>query len=192
MLLLFLFTLILFHLSLDLEESLFSFPPWQSKLFLPLFKFFHLLGLCSPSSSSSVVWDRSPTMYLRLCWVCCSKNILLYHSLSLRSSCISSQLISLSFSFCPGSEILTGNVRVLFSSLGVCLGFAVGYMMLPLFAYFLRDWKSLLLALSLPGLLYIPLWWWVVVIARNMFMISLPYHPSIHPSIFCHLSGTSR
>ncbi|XP_070699655.1 organic cation/carnitine transporter 2-like [Pempheris klunzingeri] len=60
-----------------------------------------------------------------------------------------------------GTEILTGNVRVLFSSLGTCLGFSVGYMMLSLFAYFLRDWKSLLLALSMPGLMYIPLWWFI-------------------------------
>ncbi|KAK5858887.1 hypothetical protein PBY51_002997 [Eleginops maclovinus] len=57
-----------------------------------------------------------------------------------------------------GSEIMTGNVRILFSSLGSCLGFAVGYMILPLVAYFLRDWKSLTLASSLPGLLYLPLW----------------------------------
>ncbi|XP_037605526.1 solute carrier family 22 member 5-like [Sebastes umbrosus] len=63
--------------------------------------------------------------------------------------------------FVLGMEILTGNVRILFSSLGVCLFFAFGYMMLPLFAYFLRDWKSLLLAISLPGLLYIPLWWFI-------------------------------
>ncbi|XP_042355459.1 solute carrier family 22 member 5-like [Plectropomus leopardus] len=63
--------------------------------------------------------------------------------------------------FVLGSEILTGNVRVLFSSLGVGLSFSFGYMMLPLFAYFLRDWKSLLLAISLPGLLYIPLWWFI-------------------------------
>ncbi|KAJ4929519.1 hypothetical protein JOQ06_018543, partial [Pogonophryne albipinna] len=57
-----------------------------------------------------------------------------------------------------GAEILTGNVRVLFSSLGSCLGFAIGYMILPLAAYFLRDWKSLMLASSLPCLLYLPLW----------------------------------
>ncbi|XP_051256233.1 solute carrier family 22 member 4 isoform X2 [Dicentrarchus labrax] len=60
-----------------------------------------------------------------------------------------------------GAEILTSNVRVLYSSMGTCLGFVVGYMMLPLFAYFLRDWKSLLLALSVPGLAYLPLWWFI-------------------------------
>uniref|UniRef100_A0A3Q3MM32 Solute carrier family 22 member 5-like n=1 Tax=Labrus bergylta TaxID=56723 RepID=A0A3Q3MM32_9LABR len=60
-----------------------------------------------------------------------------------------------------GAETLTGNVRVLYSSLGTCLGFAIGYMMLPLFAYFLRDWKSLLLALSVPSMIYLPLWWFI-------------------------------
>ncbi|CAI5642982.1 solute carrier family 22 member 5 [Oreochromis niloticus] len=58
-----------------------------------------------------------------------------------------------------GSEVLTGKVRVLYSSLGTCLGFAIGYMILPLLAYFLRDWKSLSLALSLPCVAYIPFWW---------------------------------
>ncbi|XP_070772930.1 organic cation/carnitine transporter 2-like [Enoplosus armatus] len=60
-----------------------------------------------------------------------------------------------------GAETLTGKVRVLYSSMGTCLGFAAGYMMLPLMAYLLRDWKSLLLALSVPGLAYIPLWWFI-------------------------------
>ncbi|XP_008425113.1 solute carrier family 22 member 5-like isoform X1 [Poecilia reticulata] len=58
-----------------------------------------------------------------------------------------------------GAELLTGNVRILYSSMGTCLGFAVGYILLPVVAYFLRDWKSLLMALSLPCLAYIPLWW---------------------------------
>ncbi|XP_051902359.1 solute carrier family 22 member 4-like [Hippocampus zosterae] len=58
-----------------------------------------------------------------------------------------------------GTEILTGNARVFYSSMGVCLGFAFGYMTLPLFAYFLRSWKTLLLAVGLPGLFYIPMWW---------------------------------
>ncbi|XP_037605527.1 solute carrier family 22 member 5-like [Sebastes umbrosus] len=63
--------------------------------------------------------------------------------------------------FVLGTEILTGNVRVIFSSMGACLGFAIGYMMLPLLAYFLRDWRSLIWGISLPGLLYIPLWWFI-------------------------------
>ncbi|XP_077360884.1 solute carrier family 22 member 4-like [Festucalex cinctus] len=61
--------------------------------------------------------------------------------------------------FVLGTEILTGNARVVYSSMGVSLGFAIGYMMLPLFAYFLRSWKTLLLAMGLPCLIYIPLWW---------------------------------
>ncbi|XP_069002080.1 organic cation/carnitine transporter 2-like isoform X1 [Embiotoca jacksoni] len=60
-----------------------------------------------------------------------------------------------------GAEVLTGNVRVLYSSLGACSGFAVGYFILPLFAYLLRDWKSLLLAMSVPCLVYIPFWWFI-------------------------------
>ncbi|KAM9729683.1 solute carrier family 22 member 4-like [Menidia menidia] len=58
-----------------------------------------------------------------------------------------------------GAEVLIGDIRVLYSSLGTNLGFAIGYMILPLFAYFLRDWKSLLVALFVPCLAYIPLWW---------------------------------
>ncbi|KAM6907199.1 organic cation/carnitine transporter 2-like [Xenentodon cancila] len=63
--------------------------------------------------------------------------------------------------FVLGTEIMSGSVQVLFSSMGVCLSFAFGYMLLPLFAYFLRDWKSLLLVLSLSGLLFLPLWWFI-------------------------------
>ncbi|XP_077361572.1 solute carrier family 22 member 4-like [Festucalex cinctus] len=60
-----------------------------------------------------------------------------------------------------GAEILTGNARLLYSSLGTCFGFALGYMLLPMCAYFLRDWKSLMLALSLPCLVLFPFWWFI-------------------------------
>ncbi|XP_064528351.1 organic cation/carnitine transporter 2-like [Pseudopipra pipra] len=61
--------------------------------------------------------------------------------------------------FVLGTEILGKSIRVLFCTLGVCIFYAIGYMLLPLFAYFIRDWRMLLLALTLPGLLCIPLWW---------------------------------
>ncbi|XP_068187730.1 organic cation/carnitine transporter 2-like [Antennarius striatus] len=61
--------------------------------------------------------------------------------------------------FVLGTELLTGNVRLVFSSLAVNLGFSIGYMVLPLCAYFLRDWKNLLFVVSLPGLAFIPIWW---------------------------------
>ncbi|XP_037253013.1 solute carrier family 22 member 4-like isoform X4 [Falco rusticolus] len=61
--------------------------------------------------------------------------------------------------FILGTEILGKSVRIIFSTLGVCIFFAIGYMLLPLFAYFIRDWRMLLLALTVPGLFCIPLWW---------------------------------
>ncbi|XP_030649955.1 solute carrier family 22 member 5-like [Chanos chanos] len=63
--------------------------------------------------------------------------------------------------FVLGTEILVESVRVLYSSLGVCLFFAIGYMLLPLIAFFIRDWRMLLLTMSLPALIYIPLWWFI-------------------------------
>ncbi|XP_042544927.1 solute carrier family 22 member 4 [Dipodomys spectabilis] len=63
--------------------------------------------------------------------------------------------------FILGTEILGKSVRIIFSTLGVCTFFAIGYMVLPLFAYFIRDWRLLLLALTMPGVLCIPLWWFI-------------------------------
>uniref|UniRef100_A0A3B3QMR9 Major facilitator superfamily (MFS) profile domain-containing protein n=1 Tax=Paramormyrops kingsleyae TaxID=1676925 RepID=A0A3B3QMR9_9TELE len=58
-----------------------------------------------------------------------------------------------------GSELLGKSTRVLFSSLGVCICYALGYTCLPIFAYFIRDWRMLLMALTVPGFLCVPLWW---------------------------------
>ncbi|KAK7925213.1 hypothetical protein WMY93_007523 [Mugilogobius chulae] len=64
--------------------------------------------------------------------------------------------------FVLGMEVLSPNVRTAFSTAGrVVCSFAAGYMLMPVAAYFLRDWKSLLLGLTLPSLSLVPLWWYI-------------------------------
>ncbi|KAM6225249.1 organic cation/carnitine transporter 2 isoform 2-T2 [Rhynchocyon petersi] len=63
--------------------------------------------------------------------------------------------------FVLGTEILGKSVRIIFSTLGVCIFYSVGFMLLPLFAYFIRAWRMLLLALTVPGVLCVVLWWFI-------------------------------
>lgn len=63
--------------------------------------------------------------------------------------------------FVLGTEILSKSVRIIFATLGVCIFYAFGFMVLPLFAYFIRDWRMLLLALTVPGVLCGALWWFI-------------------------------
>ncbi|KAL3970756.1 kinesin family member 26 [Sarotherodon galilaeus] len=63
--------------------------------------------------------------------------------------------------FVLGAEILSPYVRTVYTTAGVNLFFAGGYMLLPFFGFFIRDWRMLLLGLSLPGFFFVPLWWFI-------------------------------
>uniref|UniRef100_A0A3Q2PE39 Solute carrier family 22 member 21 n=1 Tax=Fundulus heteroclitus TaxID=8078 RepID=A0A3Q2PE39_FUNHE len=63
--------------------------------------------------------------------------------------------------FVLGTEILGSWVRTLFSTAGVSLFFAVGYMLLPLLAFFMRDWRQLQVGFMLAGCLSLPLFWFI-------------------------------
>ncbi|KAG5843312.1 hypothetical protein ANANG_G00149460 [Anguilla anguilla] len=60
--------------------------------------------------------------------------------------------------FVLGTEILSARIRVIFSTAGVCMFFAFGYMMLPLMAFFIRDWRMLVVAIAVPGVFFFPVW----------------------------------
>ncbi|XP_061105069.1 organic cation/carnitine transporter 2-like [Conger conger] len=60
--------------------------------------------------------------------------------------------------FVLGTEVLTPRIRTIYCTAGVSTFFAVGYMLLPLTAFFIRDWRMLLIAIALPGVFCFPLW----------------------------------
>ncbi|XP_078086940.1 organic cation/carnitine transporter 2-like [Mustelus asterias] len=63
--------------------------------------------------------------------------------------------------FVLGSEVFGKSVRVIYCTLGVGICYTLGYMMLPLFAYFIRSWWILQLTLSIISTLCIALWWFI-------------------------------
>ncbi|XP_029314227.1 solute carrier family 22 member 5-like isoform X2 [Cottoperca gobio] len=69
------------------------------------------------------------------------------------------QITSYIAGFVLGSELLMGSTRVLFSSLCFPSMYVLGTMMLPATAYLVRSWRHLSLALAVPGLACLPLWW---------------------------------
>ncbi|KAG5263914.1 hypothetical protein AALO_G00270030 [Alosa alosa] len=71
------------------------------------------------------------------------------------------QIANYCAAFVLGCELLNKSCRVSFATLGVSLSYAFGYLCLPVFAYFIRDWRMLTVALSAPGFLYIPMWWFI-------------------------------
>ncbi|KAJ8266835.1 hypothetical protein GJAV_G00135210 [Gymnothorax javanicus] len=60
--------------------------------------------------------------------------------------------------FVLGAEILSPGIRIIYTTLGVCIFFSFGYMMIPLMAYFIREWRILLIAIIVPSIFYFPLW----------------------------------
>ncbi|KAG5843311.1 solute carrier family 22 member 5-like [Anguilla anguilla] len=60
--------------------------------------------------------------------------------------------------FVLGAEILSPRIRLIYSTVAVCFFFVLGYMMLPLTAFFIRDWRMLLIAVNVPGVFFFPLW----------------------------------
>ncbi|XP_040006979.1 solute carrier family 22 member 5-like [Xiphias gladius] len=71
------------------------------------------------------------------------------------------QISNFMAAFVLGTEILGPRVRTIFSTMGVSVFFAAGYMLLPLLAFFIRDWRMLLLGIAMPGFLCVPLWWFI-------------------------------
>ncbi|XP_072120593.1 organic cation/carnitine transporter 2-like isoform X1 [Mobula birostris] len=63
--------------------------------------------------------------------------------------------------FILGSELLADSMRIVYSTFGVGVFYAIGYMFLPFVAYFIREWRTLMMTLTLCCLLYIPLWWFI-------------------------------
>ncbi|MEJ1272926.1 hypothetical protein NN561_003785 [Cricetulus griseus] len=90
--------------------------------------------------------------------------------------------------FVLGTEILSKSIRIIFATLGVCIFFAFGFMVLPLFAYFIRDWRMLQLAITMPGVLCAALWW--LTISVGYFGLSLAT-PTLNGNIYlnCFLSA---
>lgn len=61
--------------------------------------------------------------------------------------------------FVLGSELLIGSTRVLFCGLWANFVYAFSIMLLPVTAYLIRNWRHLALAMAVPSLTCIPLWW---------------------------------
>ncbi|XP_078267180.1 organic cation/carnitine transporter 2-like [Rhinoraja longicauda] len=129
----------------------------------------YFIGVLIGSGASGVISDRFGrkivlfgTMALQILF-----NLLITLSPSWEIFCLIhffrgiSEISNYMITFVLGSELLQKSIRVAFSTLGIGCFYAVGYMMLPFVAYFMRGWRMLILTLSLISFLYIPLWWFI-------------------------------
>ncbi|CAK8690866.1 unnamed protein product [Clavelina lepadiformis] len=69
-----------------------------------------------------------------------------------------SNLINYATAFVLASEIVDTTKRVAIGTITVG-GFAVGYMLIPLVAYFITDWKMIYIATGLSGVAFLPYFW---------------------------------
>ncbi|XP_063046688.1 organic cation/carnitine transporter 2-like [Engraulis encrasicolus] len=138
---------------------------WKAPFTLTVF----FLGVLAGSFCSGIVSDRygrKPTFLITMV-LQTLVSVLQSASSSYEMFCVLYFVAGMAYvsnycaAFVLGSELLSKSARISFGILGVCSCFAVGYTILPLFAYFIRDWRTLQLVLSLLGFLYIPLWWFI-------------------------------
>ncbi|XP_063046384.1 organic cation/carnitine transporter 2-like [Engraulis encrasicolus] len=138
---------------------------WKAPFILTVFFFGMLVG----SFGSGLLSDRygRKTLFVSAKTLQIVLSLLLAFSNSWEMFCvvyfvIGLMTISSSCScFVLGSELLSKSARESFGILGFGLCYATGYTILPLFAYFIRDRRTLQIGLSLVGFLYIPFFWFI-------------------------------
>ncbi|XP_076147936.1 solute carrier family 22 member 4-like [Alosa pseudoharengus] len=138
---------------------------WKTPFTVTVF----FLGVLTGSFLSGIISDRYGRKFIFFATMAvqCIFSVIQAASNSWEMFCVfyfivgMGQIANYCSAFILGCELLSKSPRISFATLGVSLAYAFGYSILPLFAYFIRDWRMLLLALSAPGFLYIPMWWFV-------------------------------
>uniref|UniRef100_A0A3Q3WZ60 Uncharacterized protein n=1 Tax=Mola mola TaxID=94237 RepID=A0A3Q3WZ60_MOLML len=133
---------------------------WKKPLTSSVFFFGILIGSFISGQLSDRSWRKDFQVVnatLSKCLIC----LIVLKKERSQQKCVTINDSGFVAAFVLGTEIFGPHVRKIFSTLGSNLVFAVGYMLLPLFAFITRDWKMLLVALTLPIPLYLPLWWYV-------------------------------
>ncbi|XP_070532070.1 organic cation transporter protein-like isoform X2 [Ptychodera flava] len=69
---------------------------------------------------------------------------------------------------------ITGPSKRTFAGMVFMIFFGAGYMMLALYGYLIREWKTLQLVMSIPTILFLSYWWlipesprWLIAVGRN-------------------------